>query len=171
MSANQDLLSALTKTSCDVKFRYVLYKESLEDLLNRVFLDKNAGVNQWYYIYQIPSVSERDIEDYQFYSQKECCQYVCEQLREKGFFAKTLNGATAVFMSWHPKHLEHLAESKRKEEQQQQQQQKEMTTLPTKEDMWKNVTTRAKIQLPGGKAHLQSNRQRLASFFLSRGGT
>lgn len=41
-----------------------------------------------------------------YYDQKECVEYIIKELRNLGFFAKSIQNKTCVFISWHPSHLE-----------------------------------------------------------------
>lgn len=164
------ILSALLAKEVNTSFRYVLYERVVELVLDLIFVAKNSGIEQWYYIYEIPLKSESDVEDYKFYSQTECCCFVSKKLGDDGFYVRTMNDKTSIFVSWHPDHLQ-IQQRKLKEHAQRQ-----STTncrKPTTQEQippdteWPQTTTRARIQLSGGKANLQMNRQRLASFFIS----
>lgn len=159
MDKQNDVLLALTHRSDDLSFRFQLYRNIMEDVLNRIFFEKNAGVDFWYFIYAVPVKCERDIEDYRHYSQTECCRYISTWLREKGFYAKTMNGETTLFVSWHEKHLKQVQEEKAKASTKQK-------VDPTRLSPWRFTTSKAKIQLQGGKSNIQDNRRRLANFFL-----
>ena len=175
------IVQALTKRSTDADFRWQLYDNIREEIVDRIFFEKNADVPHWYYTHSIPVKYEHEIEDFQFYSQQECCVYICKELTKMGLFAKTMENASKVFVSWHPKHLRQSQEEERlrkdrekterarrlREERENKLRQKEIQLKKEADAQWERVSTKAKIQLSGGKQNLASNRVKLANFFLA----
>ena len=98
-----------------------------------------------------------------------------------GLYAKTMENASKLFVSWHPKHLKQAEDEERlrkdrektervrryQEEREKKLRQKEIQLKKEADAQWERVNTKAKIQLSGGKQNLASNRVKLANFFLA----
>ena len=161
-SKDNAVIQALTKRSTNADFRWSLYDTIKEEIMDRIFFVKNADVPHWYYTHHIPIKYEHEIEDFKHYSQKECCAYICDELAKVGLFAKTMQNASKVFVSWHPDHLKQVkVDEKERRVKKVTQSENVVVDVP-----WENVATKARIQLNGGKTNLQSNRVKLANFFL-----
>lgn len=165
------------------QYRYRLYDEMLEPLINRIFYMKEAchdEQGEHYYTYDVPKTAVHDAQK-MYYIQKECAVHLKEKLYERGFFVKTMNKHTTLFISWHPDLLQRVRLQKEEEQQViatatkvKEGRTNEMAAMKFKEPtttVLHSVTPRAKkkpvryIELDGNKSELD-NRIALTTFLL-----
>lgn len=151
--------------------RHRLYDEMLEPLINRIFYLKEACNDEQgkhFYIYDVPKTAIHDAQN-AYYIQKECALHLKTKLYERGFFAKTMDNHTTLFISWHPTLL--MQVKLHKEQRLQAKVKQEKKEMAAKERQLRDTTKEVKkkparyIELDGNKSELD-NRIALTTFLL-----
>lgn len=104
-----------------------LYMQFVDDILTEIYYQKGQNselivcpASSCYLTKHIPKNYTYPYHQ-PYFDQKECVSHIISELRKLGFFCKSVDNQSAVFISWFPKHLENVEnhqskEQKRKEE-------------------------------------------------------
>lgn len=156
--------------------RHRLYDELLEPLINRIFYLKEA-CSEHYYIYKVPKTAHHDAAQQRtYYIQKECALHLKSQLYERGFYARTMDNHSALFISWLPSLLGEVKLSQQKqklkvdaEQRKKERQQREVEAIEYATNERIAIIPPKKpspyIELDGSKSDLE-NRIALTTFLL-----
>lgn len=104
------------------KSRFAGYREITNSIIDEIFYRKGFITTKPTSLKSCSFLKEIGKSYYMankqpYYDQSECAKFVCDELKKQGFFAKTVNHCTSIFISWHPSHLDLISNDKKKREE------------------------------------------------------
>lgn len=145
-----------------------LYKNVLDEVLDIIHVQQRLFEQymekKTFLLFPVPNFTIQKAFEH-FYKQEECAIYLCKELKNRGFFCKTVDRLTKIYISWSPIHLEIIAKVKEAEMKKFEmlKEQKRLQEIQIEKNKLVNMPY---IDLDG-RSNDRENKAKLTSFLIS----